>query len=214
MTEGCIFVLTNDSMPNLIYIGYTKDSCPKKVANLFSAGVPEPFIIDLYVHLPNAKEVLADIYGLLGKSRVRPDRCFFRKSLYEFEILIQEKMPELVWQQGLQYTIYDEDTHIYTQLLETIYNRIYSEVEEFTKYLEENNYFYDTQMKIRRQSYEINVIEHLKFLRDTLNKRLALIKENLAFYKKDDKYMKEMLESLSENIKRMMRKTDFPAYPM
>ncbi len=66
-------------MPGLVKIGLTKHSAPKRAGELFTTGVPAPFVVDGSWHIPDAalSRTEADIHRELAAYRYRHNREFF-----------------------------------------------------------------------------------------------------------------------------------------
>ena len=77
---GCVYILKNTAMPNLIKIGHTAKTADERSHELYTTGVPMPFEVayeldslepDHYKKLEN------EIHKKLAKYRVNPNREFF-----------------------------------------------------------------------------------------------------------------------------------------
>ena len=74
---GYVYILTNESFPNLIKIGYTKNDPEHRAKELSSTGVPTPFRVWHYSLVENANDVEEAIHVSLFKNRTNKDREFF-----------------------------------------------------------------------------------------------------------------------------------------
>ena len=77
MTErGIVYILTNESMPDIIKIGRTKD-LPKRLKDLDNTSTPLPFECFYAVEVDDAKTVEALLHETFDDKKVRPKREFF-----------------------------------------------------------------------------------------------------------------------------------------
>ena len=76
--DGYIYVLSNDAMPNLFKIGFTKNSVKQRVSELNSStSIPEKFEIQLIFACKNPKEIEKKIHTSLIEYRANKKREFF-----------------------------------------------------------------------------------------------------------------------------------------
>jgi hypothetical protein len=82
--NSIVYVLTNDSMPNMIKIGKTSgDSVERRVAELSRAtGVPLPFKVAVARAVHDAGAVETALHVAFGPDRVNPRREFFSISAH------------------------------------------------------------------------------------------------------------------------------------
>lgn len=74
-----VYVLTNPAMPGLVKIGQTgRRDANRRIAELYSTGVPVPFILEYACKVPNAEEVERALHRAFAPNRVNPRREFFR----------------------------------------------------------------------------------------------------------------------------------------
>lgn len=78
---GCVYVLSNPSMPGLMKIGFTmRDAVARATELSSSSGVPQPFRIEYY-HEDEVPSMLEfSVHEVLGVFRLNADREFFRVS--------------------------------------------------------------------------------------------------------------------------------------
>lgn len=76
--DGFVYILTNESLPGLIKIGYTDRRPDDRATELNTTGVPTPFkIVFCFQHI-DARGAEQAIHADMGIHRVRNDREFFR----------------------------------------------------------------------------------------------------------------------------------------
>lgn len=74
-----IYVFTNESMPNLVKIGYTDASVESRLTELSRAsGVPLPFECYFAAEVADAIKLEKTLHQLFAETRVNPRREFFR----------------------------------------------------------------------------------------------------------------------------------------
>ena len=86
-----IYVLSNESMPDVIKIGYTKQS-PKERANQISSatGVATPFKVEYVFKCHEGEFLESEIHKYLDSCRVNTNREFFSISINEAKEVIEE----------------------------------------------------------------------------------------------------------------------------
>ena len=79
-SSGYLYVLTNESMPGLVKIGYTTRDPRERALELFkqASGVPTPFYVAFAVFCSDPAEAERDVFDLLDTYRVSSNREFFR----------------------------------------------------------------------------------------------------------------------------------------
>ena len=79
---GCVYILKNPAMPDLIKIGYTMETAQKRAEHLSqSTAVPMPFevVTDFaQLELKHCKKLEKEIHKELAEFRVNPRREFFK----------------------------------------------------------------------------------------------------------------------------------------
>lgn len=73
-----IYILTNDSMPGLIKIGYTTTSINQRIRELDTTPVPLPFQCYFAARVENGIMVERKLHTAFGDFRLRSNREFFR----------------------------------------------------------------------------------------------------------------------------------------
>lgn len=81
MAEGIVYVLTNESMPGLVKIGYTTQEIDDRLSNLYSTGVPLPFKCEYACHTDNIEELEKALHAAFSPQRINPKREFFQISI-------------------------------------------------------------------------------------------------------------------------------------
>lgn len=83
MAKGFVYILRNKAMPGLLKIGYSVKVPTERVEELFTTGVPEPFILTYYCLVDNADKLESIVHSNLSTHRHRGNREFFRIELEE-----------------------------------------------------------------------------------------------------------------------------------
>ena len=78
--NGCVYILRNKYMPDIVKIGYTDRSLVDRCNELYTTGVPCEFEIFAYAITPNFKEFELAIHSALASCRVNYQREFFKIS--------------------------------------------------------------------------------------------------------------------------------------
>jgi hypothetical protein len=88
-SSGWIYVLENGRMPNVLKIGFTKNSVQERVAELSSAtGVPVPFVCLFLCRVRNPAAVERSVHQKLASRNAGKE--FFRISLNDAIIAIED----------------------------------------------------------------------------------------------------------------------------
>jgi hypothetical protein len=78
--SGFVYILSNESMPGLVKVGFTTNDPRKRAKELQSSGVPTPFKVELAMFCDNAYEVEQCAHENLSDYRVK-NREFFNVHL-------------------------------------------------------------------------------------------------------------------------------------
>lgn len=78
MSQGFIYVLTNETMPGIVKIGKTKRMPSDRSAELYTTGVAMPFRLVFAILVDDVDTFERDIHEELEGRRVNPSREFFR----------------------------------------------------------------------------------------------------------------------------------------
>lgn len=77
MAEGIVYVLTNEAMPGLVKIGYTKRNIDNRLNELYSTGVPLPFKCEYACFTHDIEQLERALHAAFEPQRVNPNREFF-----------------------------------------------------------------------------------------------------------------------------------------
>lgn len=90
---GCVYILKNSAMPDLIKIGYTMGTAQKRADELSQAtGVPMPFEVAAdfaQLELEQCKKLEREMHKELEEFRVNPRREFFKYSVADASGLLK-----------------------------------------------------------------------------------------------------------------------------
>ena len=75
---GFVYVMTNESMPGMVKIGFTTRMPTSRADELFTSGVPSPFVVFSSIWFDDPKSVEAEVHAMLDVCRVTEGREFFR----------------------------------------------------------------------------------------------------------------------------------------
>ena len=93
-----VYILTNESMPDLVKIGIT-DNLERRIRELDNTSTPLPFECFYAVEVENASAIEKKIHEGLDDKRIRQNREFFEtsaeqaKSILEIAEIIKEFIP-------------------------------------------------------------------------------------------------------------------------
>ena len=96
---GCVYILKNEAMPDLIKIGYTKENAKKRANELYTTGVPQPFevVYELDELEPEQYAKLeGEIHKELAEYRVNPKREFFEYPVDDAIRLLKKLHPSVI----------------------------------------------------------------------------------------------------------------------
>lgn len=88
-TSGWIYCLSNPCMTGIIKIGSTKYDPNKRAIQLYTTGVPMPFVLEYSRKVCSYKKVEKRIHRMLRQYRVSDKREFFRIEFHIIKILIE-----------------------------------------------------------------------------------------------------------------------------
>lgn len=85
MKPGCIYILTNDSMPGVVKVGRTERQPETRSKELHTTGVPQPFRLEYFVCVDDCHAAEQQVHSLLeGKGlRTSSNREFFNAPLHD-----------------------------------------------------------------------------------------------------------------------------------
>ena len=76
--RGHVYVLTNPSMPGLVKIGRTKNRPQERANDLFTTGVPTPFVVHCSVYTKDCIGLESKAHKTFASHRVSGRREFFQ----------------------------------------------------------------------------------------------------------------------------------------
>lgn len=90
--DSWVYILSNESQPNMYKIGYTShDDIDKRVKQLSrSTSVPTPFNLEWAFRCFNAERLEGEVHQALKGHRISKDREFFAISLNEAREIIED----------------------------------------------------------------------------------------------------------------------------
>jgi len=92
---GYVYILTNESLGNLVKIGFTRNPPEHRAAELYTSGVPTPYNVWSAEFVENANKVEEEVHVRLFKNRSNRDREFFCISPYEAKKVIDQVILEV-----------------------------------------------------------------------------------------------------------------------
>ncbi len=104
---GRVYILTNQAMPGLVKIGFTKNSVEERVRELFTTGVPSEFKIEFQIECRDPEGVEQAIHERLASDRHGSNREFFKMPPVEAAKIVKE----------IAYSISEEIFGIETELI-------------------------------------------------------------------------------------------------
>jgi hypothetical protein len=89
MSIGYIYCFSNPCMPGLYKVGMTDRTSEERAKELYSTGVPEPFVIELAIKVQNPKQAESTVHRALESFTVRPNpkREYFRASIQQIKLV-------------------------------------------------------------------------------------------------------------------------------
>ena len=81
--RGCVYILSNPSIPNLLKIGYTSKTARERAKEIDSTGVPTPFHVEYEAFVSNPKKTERKVHEILVDKRENDKREFFKCSIKE-----------------------------------------------------------------------------------------------------------------------------------
>lgn len=86
---GILYLLTNPAMPNMVKIGITTKTTEERMSQLYSTGVPLPFVCEYAIKVFDISIVESKIHTIFSKQRVNPKREFFNLGVVEAKALFE-----------------------------------------------------------------------------------------------------------------------------
>lgn len=92
---GYVYILTNESLGNLVKIGFTKNPPEHRASELYTTGVPTPYRVWAFDFVENANKVEEEVHVRLFKNRSNRDREFFCISPHEAKKVVDQVILEV-----------------------------------------------------------------------------------------------------------------------
>ncbi len=103
MAKGWIYVLSNETFTGLLKVGYSDRDPTARIEELFTTGVPTPFIIEYYGLVEEAREVEAAFHKKAEKFRKNKSREFFALTVYDavrfIHHVLEEQSKKILWEE-------------------------------------------------------------------------------------------------------------------
>lgn len=90
MNPGYVYILINESMPNVIKIGKTRRDSRSRARELYTTGVPTPYQVAFEIFCENYDVAEESMHKELSDFRVNRNREFFRYPLDKAITLLQQ----------------------------------------------------------------------------------------------------------------------------
>jgi hypothetical protein len=98
MAKGFVYILSNPSLPGLLKIGFSRKVPDERADELYTTGVPSPFVVEFYCLTEGDMELESTVHRLLSSARHSANREFFRIDLREAVACVRGACkPEHVW---------------------------------------------------------------------------------------------------------------------
>lgn len=191
MTKGYIYVLSNQSMPNLYKVGWCREHQDNRDLKLYTTGVPTPFKVEFKKLVDNASKLEKKIHKLLHEYRINDKREFFKSNDKDELLQVVKTETDISKEQSTEdieiYINYQNKT--YTKYIRNYFEKTQKNCLDFIERMETNDCFYDDKRldkDFRRQRY------------GTWDSFRCYIKSNIPFYEK----IIENIENNWDEIKR------------
>lgn len=94
---GVVYVLSNECMPGLLKIGWTRGTAAARATTLSATSVAMPFVVEHHTgQMENAHSIEKGAHDALSSQRVSQNREFFRCTVDQAKSAIAETMAENV----------------------------------------------------------------------------------------------------------------------
>lgn len=80
--SGWVYILSNESMPGLLKVGFTKNLPESRAQELYQTGLPYPFVVEYKVYTSNPYAIEQRAHRKLVEYRVAKNREFFCCDLF------------------------------------------------------------------------------------------------------------------------------------
>jgi hypothetical protein len=81
--KGIVYLLSNPAIPNMVKIGITTRTIEKRMAELYSTGVPLPFTCEYAINVEDVDMIESKIEQIFAKQKVNPKREFYSIGIVE-----------------------------------------------------------------------------------------------------------------------------------
>lgn len=79
--EGFIYIASNPGMPGMVKIGMTYKAPARRLAELYTTGVPCPFVLEYHCSVPDRRAAERYLHDYFDQKRVTGNREFFAVSV-------------------------------------------------------------------------------------------------------------------------------------
>lgn len=87
-----VYCMSNASFcPNMVKVGWTRNNPALRASQLFTTGVPTPFIVEFMILTAHGHDLERRIHNHLAKCRVSGSREFFNISIADLRTMLREK---------------------------------------------------------------------------------------------------------------------------
>lgn len=98
MTKGFLYILSNPAFPELVKIGFSRKVPTERAEELFTTGVPSPFVVEYYCLVDSDPDLELRVHRALGQQRHHEGREYFRLTVQAAIATIQSMCtPEHTW---------------------------------------------------------------------------------------------------------------------
>ena len=197
--EQYVYVMSNPSFPNDIFkIGWTREHPNIRANDLYTSGIPTPFIIECVVITPEGSKLEKKIHSHIQKYRINCNREFFKISKDELTKILTNDLT-------LKLT---PITEIITPInKKTSHGKRINEIKEHYEMLEKEAYEFFNKLKIegkfnnasRTFTHEYHMItQNIVYLKESINYLIDNYEEiknkiGVKQTNKDNKSTKEMI---------------------
>lgn len=149
---GYVYCLTNQSMRNLVKVGYTIKQPEIRMKELYKTGVPINFNLQFAIRINNYSQTETIIHNMLKKYRYNKSREFFIRTPEEVYSIFQLFIGSgCIFYKKLNEPIISNDETYGYDIIET---------ETYTKYI--NSDFYGNKCYLKLKSSDLNLDEVIK----------------------------------------------------
>lgn len=92
---GYIYIISNESLPNVLKIGYTQNSPYQRISELYTTGLPTPFVIEQFYFVEDACMCEELIHIRLNRCRVNSDREFFKTDVEKAKRVVEQAIDDM-----------------------------------------------------------------------------------------------------------------------